>query len=426
MGFRPLEIDGRFVAAPTESVSFEGKGYSARAGEPLGVTLLAHGIYVLSRSPKYHRPRGLFCGRGSCGNCLAQVDGRANVRLCTAPASVGHAAEIVTQNVLGTAKHDVLHGIDWLFKGGLDHHHMMTRSLALNRLAVRMARKLAGLGELPREVRVEGQPPERRAVDVVVVGAGPAGRAAAEATRARGLDTVLADALPGAGELWSSAPVLGLYDDRELLVVRGDKLWRLEARAIVLATGTYDPPPPWEGNDLPGVFARRAAELILEHGVLPGRRLVVGLHAPDADGAAELRAAALALVAKLAAAGATIVAAVGGLAPSGVASRAASPVALLGTNRLTGVRLADGSELDCDGFVHCAPGAPAFELARQMGLETRFVVGRGFVPAAEDDGRTARRGLYLAGEVTGRSRREAAEHGERVGAAVASELSSLS
>ncbi len=80
--FRKLEIAGWFTSPPDAVIEVDGKSYSARAGEPLALTLLAHGVYVLGRSTKYHRPRGLFCGRGTCGHCLAQVDGQPNQRLC--------------------------------------------------------------------------------------------------------------------------------------------------------------------------------------------------------------------------------------------------------------------------------------------------------------------------------------------------------
>jgi predicted molibdopterin-dependent oxidoreductase YjgC len=60
----------------------DGKRLYGYLGEPIAAALLDNGIKVLSRSRRYHRPRGLFCAVGNCCSCLMTVDGRANVRTC--------------------------------------------------------------------------------------------------------------------------------------------------------------------------------------------------------------------------------------------------------------------------------------------------------------------------------------------------------
>ena len=57
------------------SFSFDGKPVEAFEGDTIGSALHAAGQQVLSRSFKYHRPRGLFCCAGQCPNCLVEVDG---------------------------------------------------------------------------------------------------------------------------------------------------------------------------------------------------------------------------------------------------------------------------------------------------------------------------------------------------------------
>src|SRR5207237_472739 len=66
----------------------------------------------------------------------------------------------------------------FLFPEGLDHHHLLVRSRLLGRVALEVARRLAGLGELPGEARsaVRG---ELRTVKLAIVGGGPAGLSAA-------------------------------------------------------------------------------------------------------------------------------------------------------------------------------------------------------------------------------------------------------
>ena len=75
------------------SFSFDGKRVEAFEGDTIGSALAAGGHQVLSRSFKYHRPRGLFCCAGQCPNCLVEVDGWPGVRACTEPVREGMRVE---------------------------------------------------------------------------------------------------------------------------------------------------------------------------------------------------------------------------------------------------------------------------------------------------------------------------------------------
>lgn len=415
VAYRKLEIEDFFKGPPDCVFRFDGKAYTARRGEPVAISLLAHGQYILGRSLKYHRPRGLFCGRGSCGNCLARVDGRPSERLCVTAAKTGTTVE--AQNVAGKAAFDLLAAVDQVFPHGLDHHHLMVHSGTLNRLTVSVARRLGGLGRLPDESPpFEPQEPELLTTDVAVVGGGPAGRAVAEVTKQRGLHTVVFEARPAAlPGVRCGAPVLGLYDDSMLLVASGGGQCRVQSRAIVVATGAHEQPPGCVGNDLPGVFSRRAAEAALAHGVLPGRRVVVAVDAGSGDG---LAAQADALVSAVTAAGATVTGVFGSGADTGGGTDA--PLERVeGSRQVRGACARGAPAVRCDAVIHCGRPAPAYELPRQMGLEAPFVpeVG-GFVPEHQPDGSTARPGVFLAGEVAGRPAAEAAEHGQQVGETV--------
>lgn len=417
MSTRRLEIEGRHASPATVPVTFDGKAYMGRPGEPWAVTLLAHGVYTLGRSSKYHRPRGMFCGAGSCGQCVARVAGLPNVKMCRAVCQSDEAAQ--SQNTFGNARFDGLQAVDWVFARGLDHHHLLVQAGPINRIAVAMARQLAGLGRLPaRPASLKGVPPQRAHAQVVVVGAGVAGRAVAHVTRRHKLDTWLLDAGPSpVAEVRAEHNVLGFYDDQELLVSAPTGLMRLRADAVVLATGGYELPPPCPGNDVPGVMGRRAAELALHWGVLPGRRVAVALP-PNADAAVQRQARQL--VSRLQRAGATLVLVIG--------LGSAVPRAALTGQQLVRVEGAapslqvhsDANSADCDALVWCARPAPAYELARQMGVDTPFdpQVG-GFVPASLPDGSTAQEGLYIAGELAGTDAFGAGPHGELVGETLA-------
>jgi len=81
----------RLPASPSEELdraqplafSFDGRRLVGLAGDSVGSALAAGGVRVITRSFKYHRPRGLLCCAGRCPNCLVEVDGTPNVRACT-------------------------------------------------------------------------------------------------------------------------------------------------------------------------------------------------------------------------------------------------------------------------------------------------------------------------------------------------------
>ena len=64
----------------------EVKGFE---GETIAAALHAAGIKVLSHSSENHRPRGFYCAIGNCSSCLMEVNGVANVRVCTEPLKAG-------------------------------------------------------------------------------------------------------------------------------------------------------------------------------------------------------------------------------------------------------------------------------------------------------------------------------------------------
>ncbi len=416
--YRKLEVPGRFTTPPEFTVRFDGKSYTARAGESLALTLLAHGVYVVGRSSKYHRPRGAFCGRGECGHCLAQVNDLPNQRLCRCQSQAELRVE--SQNVVGTAQFDLLSTLDWLFPQGLDHHHLMIESKTLNRVALAMAHELSGLGRLPPAPTDYVAPhPERRKVEVAVVGCGAAGRAAFDVLRAAGREVVVIDSEPVTGDgVLGGLRVIGYYDERYLVAVGADRLLWLEADQVVLATGGVEQLPQVPGNDLPGIFSRRLTERALAAGILPGQRVVV---AAPKSASSSTRNCARALVMQLLDAGADVPATLGLGSNSGAALSLEGGLGEVeGQHRVRAVHADGGGDVfSCDALIWCGPIAPAYELPRQMGLSTPYQpTQQGFVPEHQGDGRTAQANVFVAGEVTGIEADQAAAHGAKVAQAV--------
>lgn len=425
----PRLPDPRF--RPDCTIVVDGRAVPARAGEPIATAMLAAGRPLLSRSAKYHRPRGPFCLAGSCQSCLVRVDGLPNVRACRTPCADGLAVE--TQHALPTAAHDLLGLIDVATPDGLDHHHLGTSSLLLNRAVVAFSRRLAGLGRLPDAgLPVPATPHEER-LDALVIGAGPAGLSAAEALAEGGRRLLLADSEPRAGgrlrcryqlpgepplewagpiearvraaggELALDTAVLGLWLDGgsvvALLHQRGgaERLRLVRPARVLLCAGGTAVPTDIEDGDRPGIlWGRGLAVALAEHGTVPGRRVAVLGRGAEAE----------ALAARLSSAGLSV-------------TRLERAARALGRARVRALADGRGGEVPCDTVAVVEPPAPATDLARLLGAPVAWdEAARAFAVIVDAAGRTAVPGLFAAGEVTGAmDAARAAEAGRRAGEA---------
>lgn len=380
------------------TVEYDGGAVPAFEGEPLAMSLLAADHVVLSRSPKLHRPRGPSCLRGHCEGCLVRVDDEPNVMACRARARGG--AKVHSQNAFPTAALDVFSLTDWFFPKGIDHHHLLVgMGRAMNESMQFFARKMAGLGTLPEEA-APVRPARALDADVLVVGAGASGVAAANALCASGLRVALADLNPAPGGARLDDPtddcalapidprvrylpetaVVATYPDATLLE---DAQGILEARprARVFANGTHDVIGMFPRNDLPGIFTARAFCRALCHGVLPGERVVVVGDGPHAQALGALLPAVRGVRAEIV--------------------RDRTIAAAHGRSRVDEVTLAgSGAEetLRCDALVVDGTTAASYELAGQAGAHLRWDADRAsFAPACDDDGATDAPGVYVCG-----------------------------
>lgn len=400
-------------------ISLDGAAVRAFTGETLAAALHAGGRRILGRSLKYHRPRGSFCFDGHCGGCLVRVDGVPNLRACQLPCTPG--ADLRSQNAYPSAEHDVLGAVDVVFRRGMDHHGLMTGTRLGNRLANRVVRTLSGLGRLPDRVGAAAGDVEEVHADVIVIGGGPAGLAAATAAAQAGASVVLLDeqarvggslrvdprtgpdeaerrrgALVAAGaRLLEGHTVVGVFPEHAggAIVAAGpDALVHLHAGAWVWATGGYSVNLPFEDNDRPGVIAARAAgRLLLDHAIVAGDRIVLVVdRAIAARSGAELAAYTDALAAALADAGATV---------EVVAADDVREVR--GRGHVEGV-VTRARSIDCDVVAVAAVPSAAAEGPRQHGCAVALSAeAGGFAVVADVDGVTAAPGVFAAGDVCG-------------------------
>jgi sarcosine oxidase subunit alpha len=357
------------------SFTFEGRPVEAFAGDTVGSALFAGGRRVFSRSFKYHRKRGLLCCTGSCPNCLMEVDGVPNVRVCTEPAREG--AEVRAQNVLGSLDRDLLSVVD-RFGGPFTPVGFYYRTMIRPRWAwpyyERILRNVAGLGRLDKHaLRARRFDVEHRRADVLVIGGGSAGMGAARAAAAGGEVVVVVDdrSRPdGDGYRVVRGTAIGIYEGGLVPVDAGDVLYRYRAGRIVVAAGVIEQPLVFPGNDLVGVLLPSAVEALVEDWALkPGERAVV-VSASEPDVVETLRSAGVE-IARV------------------VDLRQAQPKALRARGRgglLRSVEI-DGERISCDLLVIEGSRQPAYSLLAQAGARIDYDPGRGsFVPAELPEG----------------------------------------
>ena len=353
--------------------SFHGARATGFEGDSIASALFGEGQRVFSRSFKYHRPRGLLCCSGTCPNCMVRVDGVPNVRSCVTPLREGQRVE--AQNVWGSLDFDLLSITDKIggpFTPVGFYYRTMIRPRRAWPLYEKFLRSVAGLGKVDEHRgRTQRYDVEHRRAEVLVVGAGRAGREAARRHAAEGRHVVLVDAdpegeEPGVELVRGSA--IGIYEGGLVPVDAGTVLYRFRAERVVVAAGGVEQPLVFPGNDLVGVMLPGAVRRLVDRWSLrPGTRAVV-VSADDRglDAATVLERAG------------TEVAEAVDLRETRVRQIAAKSRG----GRLHAVEL-DGRKVDCDLLVMSGGRQPAYALLAHAGGKVEYDHARGIFLTTE-------------------------------------------
>ncbi len=442
MRLQPLPgewIDRRHQVA----FEFEGQSCHGYRGDTISSALWCAEARLLGRSFKYHRPRGVLSMANHDINVMVQDAARLNVRADVEPVASGRALYAV--NTFGGLKADSgrwLNRVSAFLPVGFYYKAFHTKQLFP--MWERVFRRLTGLGKIDFTTPHVRTPKGYDFCDVLVIGAGAAGLAAALAAAEAGAQVVVVDENARAGgsaayqragkvdnflriqalldavaahphiRLLENTMAAAYYADHWVPLVDADKMTKMRARSVIVASGAFEQPAVFHNNDLPGVMLASAAQrLMYRYAVQPMRRAVV--LAGNADGyraALDLAACGVQVAALVDLRAGhqhgeldlavrergiqvfnahCILAAEAGEGGSAVAAAIISPFSADG-----GARSGQQVRIECDGIVMSVGWAPAANLLYQAGTKMQFSdATQQFVPEQLPDG------VFACGRVNG-------------------------
>ena len=284
---------------------FDGRKYTGYQGDTLASALLANGVRLMGRSFKYHRPRGPFTSGSEEPNAIIELREGARKEPNTRATVIELYDDLIakSQNRWPSLGFDIM-AVNDLFSNfltaGFFYKTFMWPAAFWEKLYEPIIRRAAGLGSASLEPDPDCYDKGFLHCDLLIIGAGPAGLAAALVAGRAGLDVILADEdfliggrlnqesisiddqagshfAASAYEELTSLPnvrvmirttVIGAFDHgihamvervADHLKVPADgqprqRLWRVYSQSALLCAGATERSIAFENNDRPGIM----------------------------------------------------------------------------------------------------------------------------------------------------------------------------
>ncbi len=301
------------------SFTFEGRPYAGFVGDTVASALAANNTWLISRSFKYHRPRGILTMSGDDGNTMVQVGQEPNVLADTLPIREG--LTVMGQHYTGSLAADRDRWVE-MFSKFLPvgfYYRAFFKPKGVWNLWEKFVRSKAGLGRVDISTHHGYYDKAYAFADVAVIGGGVAGMAAALEAAKADVEVVLVERQPILGgslnytridaagtkglalvqdltdqlraakniTIMTDATCTGWFADNFLPIITGNRMVKLRAAEVIVATGAIEQPAVFRNNDLPGIMLGSAAQRLIKlYGVRPGQRAVVACYGGTGYGVA--------------------------------------------------------------------------------------------------------------------------------------------
>jgi len=333
-----LKDIGRIDRNHKISFIFNGKKYFGFKGDTLASALLANGVHLISRSFKYHRPRGILAAGVDDPSAKVQLykDNHTEPNISLTETELVEGLELKSQNCWPSVSFDigeVNNLLNRFFPAGFYYKTFMWPKSFWYNVYEPFIRKAAGFGVASLEPDPDRYEHQYEHCDVLVVGSGPSGLASALAAAKNGARVILAEDKPRfggslltdevtignkKGDEWvadaieelqsmpnvvikNRSQVFGYYDHNMLVMFERtrdhiqnptqytprQKLWYIRAKEVIISTGSIERPLVFANNDRPGIMlASSAKEYLKVYGVAVGKKPLIFTNNDSAYGTA--------------------------------------------------------------------------------------------------------------------------------------------